>query len=636
MGDCATKLQTLWDHGIRDCVAIVHVWQRSGYDNALPAHIPAHEPYGGDEGMAKLVAAAKKLGYLIALHENYVDYYPNYEHFDENDIALDSDGNRVKGWFNSGTKMQAFQIKPNSMLPLAKTQSPEIHRRYGTNSSYLDVNSAVPPWWHVDCRAGEQGAGRFVHWSDTFRKLWAFERDTHEGPILGEGNNHWFWSGYLDGVEAQFGSGWGYCQGPSAPLAVDFDLLRIHTLQSNHGMGYYERWDAGLGWNVIPPMVTLDHYRMQEVAYGHAGFLGARTWSTLPVAWLEHNLLTPVTSRYASAKPVDIKYMINGKWVDGTAAAKAGVWIRVRVRYDNGLEVTANGGASSMDAGGFALPRFGWLARGAGVTAYTALRDGVVVDYAETDASVFANARRASDWDYAKVWNLLPKAGKFETTGPRKFRLTYEWQVGEKPPGGYTCFVHFVSRDAKTGAESICFQDDHGIRDWKIGTLTDGPREIEIPTELGDGDYKCFVGLFRPDFARLSMRGADNRDKRVWLGTLRVSDAGKMIAFEPVRQPEKPLANNDLDHLNVSAKVIDFGSIRTNGSVFIRREGSDWALIPMPRDKSFTVELKASRFGSPKRVSCADGSSPEISVGVKGGWWRLKLNGAKKYAWHAK
>lgn len=625
--DIAKKLEELWDYGIRDCAAIIHVWQRSGYDNALPAHIPAMESLGGDEGMKTLVATARKLGYLVALHENYVDYYPNFEHFDESYIALNPDGSRVLGWYNNGTKIQAFQIKPTAMLRLASTQSPEIHRRYGTNASYLDVNSAVPPWWHVDCRAGEPGAGVFRQFSDNFVKLWQYERDTHGGPILGEGNNHWYWSGYLDGAEAQFGSGWAWGQGLGAPLAVDFDLLRIHPLQLNHGMGYYVRWHEPLGYSSMPPMVTMDQYRMQEIAYAHAGFLGNTTWDHVPLAWLEYHLTTPVTSRSATARAVDIRYQVNGKWVDATAAAKANIWNRVRIRYDNGLEITANSDARPMAADGATLPQYGWLARGAGVTAYTALRDDVVVDYAETKDAVFANARRASDWDYAKVWDILPTAGNFEQTSPRKFRLTYDWQVGEKPPEGYTCFVHFVSRDSRTGEEVICFQDDHKIPSslWQVGrTVPDGPRDISVPEGIADGDYACWVGFYKPDWARLSIKGGDNAGRRVFLGTVHVSDGGNTITFAPQTLPDSRQREMLQRHLNLADKVIDFGDVRTNGSISIRREGGDWVLTPMPREKPFTIQLKASKFGSPK------------GVGKVGDWWRLKMNGAKEYRWKTK
>ena len=74
--DIASHLETLHDYGLDNCAVIIHNWQRSGYDNALPAHVPANPDLGGDAAMKRLVATAKSLGYDIALHENYVDYYP--------------------------------------------------------------------------------------------------------------------------------------------------------------------------------------------------------------------------------------------------------------------------------------------------------------------------------------------------------------------------------------------------------------------------------------------------------------------------------------------------------------------------------------------------------------------------------
>ena len=100
----------------------------------------------------------------------------------------------------------------------------------------------MPPWFHVDFRAGEAGAGRSAASGTCIGSCGPTSATTHDGPVFGEGNNHWYWSGCLDGVEAQFGSGWPGNGGFSAPLSVDFDLLKIHPLQFNHGMGYYERW----------------------------------------------------------------------------------------------------------------------------------------------------------------------------------------------------------------------------------------------------------------------------------------------------------------------------------------------------------------------------------------------------------
>ncbi len=639
----ARNLEVLSSYGVNHCVAIIHDWQRSGYDNALPAHLPAAADKGGDDAMKDLVATGTRLGHLVALHENYVDYYPNYDDFREADIALDSSGKRQNAWYNPGTKIQSFAVKPNAILPLAATQSAEIHRRYGTNACYLDVHSAVPPWFHVDQHAGEQGAGGFHRVWDVHRSLWDYERKTHAGPVFGEGNNHWYWSGCLDGVEAQFGSGWPGEAGREAPLLVDFDLLKIHPLQLNHGMGYYERWWSKPAWGGIPPLVVLDQYRMQEVAFGHAGFLGASTWSLIPLAWLEHHLLTPVMARFATAKPVAIQYDVNGKWVDATAAARCEgnprVWQRVRVRYDNGLTITANQAEEPLRVGDRLLGQYGWVAEGAGVTAWTAQRDNVVADYAETTDSVFANARSARDWNLSGSRRIRPMVDRFAVVGPRMFRVTYAWRVKETLPRAYSCFVHF----GKVGApeSEILFQQDHALAvptsRWRPGrTIEDGPHEIRVPESLPDGDYAWTIGLFTPVAGRLTLEGVQDGSGRIRLGTLRVGEGGRKLAFSPERATEDRQTALYLEHVNQQGKIIDFGPVQTDGSVLIEREGSQWVARTFPRDRAFTLLLDPSRFGRPTEIGCVGGRSRTTVPVAEGAFWKLPLQGASQYRWDAR
>lgn len=639
--EIARNLEKLSDYGITNCVVLVHDWQRSGYDNALPAHIPAAANLGGDEGMEFLVSTAKRLGYIIALHENYVDYYPNYDNYDEKDIALDSEGKKQLAWYNPGTKIQSFAVKPNSVLPLARTQSPEIHSRYGTNGDYLDVHSAVPPWFHIDMRAGEEGAGMFSRTWDVHRRLWQYERDTHGGPVFGEGANHWYWSGCLDGVEAQFGVGWPGNKGMDAPLAVDFDLLRIHPLQFNHGMGYYERWWENPQWGAKPPMVVLDQYRMQEVAYGHAGFLGGATWSDVPLVWLEHHLLSPVMERYSGAKPAEISYEIDGKWLDGTAAAKAGIRQRVRVRYDNGLTVYANSSDSVMKSESHDLARFGWLAEGAGITAGTTLRDGVVTDYAETADSVFANARNAGFWNDSGIRRIRPRVEEFEQTGPRTIRFAYGWQSKESPSEDLISFVHFSSPPGDQAGEHIVFQQDHApskpATTWsRTEENVDGPYTLTLADDVPDGAYDWMIGLLSPGSGqRQSMEGVDDGHQRIRLGSLLVHDGGKSISFEVEKRTGDERLKLYSSDLNDSEKVIDFGTVRTNGSILVRREGGDWVLRTLPRDVKFAVGFSSTRFPVPSEIRCTGGTSPAATVTPNGNWWGLELNGAGQYRWKA-
>lgn len=636
--DVAARLAELAGYGLDRCIALIHDWQRSGYDDALPMHIPARASLGGEDGMRELVRTAGEAGYLAALHENYADYYPDYDRFDENDVALDSTGARVTAWWNPTTQIQSFGERPDAMVRLAATQSPEIRRRYGTNASYLDVNSAVPPWKNVDHRATTKRSAEFGQYSDGARALWQFLRDTYHGPVFGEGGDHWYWSGLLDGVEAQFGEGWPAYQGPEAPLAVDFDLLKIHPLVTNHGMGYYERWWSPATSADPPPMLRMDQYRMQEIAYGHAPFIGSNVfWNTLPLAWLEHHLVTPVSAEYAGVRAARISYQIDGEWRDPGEAARRQAWNRVKVEYENGLVVIVNGADTAMTEGQVTLPPYGWLATSNRVTAGTTMRSGAVTDFADSGDRVFANARGAGDWNLAPR-TALPSVASFAQTGSRTLRTTYQWQVFGAIPGEYTVFVHFV-KTAADGSETIVFQQDHppalATTAWQPGsTVSDGPYSITVPSDAPDGDYQWMAGLFLDSGPRLPLVGGDG-ESRVHLGVLHVRDGGRALTFDAdagAGQVAALYARN----VNEPGAVIDFGPLRTDGSVLIRRSGDAWVLQTMPRERAFTIMLDGARFGLPASVKCRGGAQTAVTPeATDGGWWLLPMNGAEAYSWPA-
>lgn len=646
--DLGKRLQALADLGVDHAAVLVHDWQHLGYDNGYPRFLPASERLGGDAAMKELAATAARLGYLFALHENYVDYYPNYDGFDANDIALNSQGQRELAWFNPGTHIQSFAIKPTAIGRLAATQAPVIHERFGTSACFLDVHSAVPPWFHVDHRAGEAQAGSFKAVWDAHRALWQYERQTHQGPVFGEGHDHFYWSGLLDGTEAQFGEGWPDNQGMTAPLLVDFDLLKIHPLQLNHGMGYFERWWPKQGYGHLPPMIVLDQYRMQEAVFSHAGFLNGEMVRDGRPAWLEHHLLTPLTQRTATAKPARIDYDCNGQWLDATGAAKAGNFQRPRIKYDNDLMVIANDSPLDWTIGGLTLPRFGWSAQGAGLKAYTAMRDGVVVDFAQTPDRVFVNARPASAWDFSGVNPVRPTLADFTATGTRACRFTYQWTVGSTwhAPEEYTCFVHFEPVTPPQDAQdnpAIAFQDDHALSlppslRQPFRTFDDGPRELTIPPNVPAGDYRWLVGLYRKDGGRIAIQGSDAGGDRVLLGILHIGGEGKPLTFDPAHDTSDSRLALYQQHVNVNNAVIDFGPIRTNGSVLVRREGQGWILRCFPANGDGTVELAAEFFGAPQQITCMGGKAAAISLPPTQPpqpYWTLPVNGAVQYRWPA-
>ena len=602
--DNAAWLRELAGYRIGPFQIIAHVWQNGGYDNKLPNVLPAHEPLGGDAGMTEWVDTAKRLGHLISLHENHADFYPNAAAWNANDIARDSKGGMVKAWFNPGTKMQSFAVAPTAITNRAARFSTEVRDRFHPNAMYLDVHSAVPPWFHADHRAGVPGAGRHKTVWEAHRGLWAQERELFAGPVWGEGNEHWRWSGLLDGVEAQFGTGWPHNGGETAPLLVDFDLLKIHPLQFNHGMGYYERWLTDGEKNPMRsglPQVKLDQYRMQEIAYGHAGFLGDVAWRQLPVVWQEAGLMRDVQMRYAAASVREISYETGGRFVSLSEALAARAALdRVRIAYDNGLTLWCNGRSEmwfvKLREGVVMLPQYGWLASGAGVTAWTSWRDGVVADFSQTDSRIYANARTtaaASGNGLVRARPTVRPIGAFEAKGDRKFVLRYYWRVGQ--PIGRECaqFIHFT--DPKTG--EIVFQADAPLpkptSQWWVGEAVEGPaRTIEVPAIVPDGRYRMVVGLY-DERGRVRLEGMDDGEQRIILGTLEVREQGRMLTFTPETREPEDVEQVYREHVNTKRKKLEFGPLETDGSVLMEREKDGaWLLTPFPRGERFAVALR--------------------------------------------
>lgn len=591
---CAKSLDEMAKLDVRNDYIIYHNWQRDGYDNGLPAHFPAREKQGGESQMTNLSATAKAAGHRFSLHENYVDYYPNYEHFTTNDVSLKSDGSLQTAWYNEGTKVQSFAEKPGAIMRYAREQSPEIHKRYDTTAGYLDVHSCVPFWFHVDQRAGEPDAGSLQSVWKTHRELWQFERDVHGGAETGEGNGHWPWSGWLDGVEAQFGTGWPWGEGLTAPLLVDFNLLRVHPLQINHGQGYYERWFGQTKpWGDGFPVAVFDQYRMQEIVFGHIGFLGHDFWRKPNVAWLEQHLVPPVSSRHATQRVRDITYNIDGKWVDTSEAVKRGIvaklspmenFGRVRIVYENGLTIIANSIANDFVAGAFTLPQFGWIATNKDFSAGTIRRDGVTVDFVDSSDYQFANARRASDWNMGGPMPVSVRVDNFQALENKRIKFSYDWKLSVKLNRDLHCFVHFDKPGKHSYHSDTVAQQDHSLKkkttEWAAGEqLADGPYEMTL--DLPDGKYMWRIGLF-DKAGRLAMDGPSDGTGRVRLGDIIISGGGKKIRFEHEQPMDKSASELFRQNVNLAEKEIDFGFVKTSGSVLRKREHGEWKTWTFP------------------------------------------------------
>ncbi len=621
--DWFTELAT---YGVRDAAIIKHVWQRSGYDNALPNHYPANEALGGDADMVHYVKTTRKLGHRTSLHENYVDFYPNSDLYDANDVALQRDGKPVKAWYNAGVRIQSYGLKPTAILKYARMQSPEIHRRYGTNASYLDVHTCVPPWFHVDHRASEPAAATFAIVRNVHKALFEFERTTHGGPLFGEGNNHFFWAGLCDGCEAQISGG------ENADWLVDFDLLKIHPRMVNHGMGYLERWLVSgydSGWCTrIPPTRTMDKYRAMTLAFGHAGFVANQIWHQLPYVLREFYLVTPIQRRYVTARPTRILYETDGRMLPASHALTAGpLSNRVHVEYDNGLRLWCNGSEREWPLEQATLCDYGFRAEAEGLLVTTTTwptLDGrkLVGDYRRSDGILYADARSFEPDTGVAVTDVEPKLHAIEPLGSRRFKVTYHWQVGKRPSGRWLCYVHFSSPRAP-GKEHIAFQQDHELprpNTWQPGqTVTDGPYEVTVPDNVPDGSYRIMIGLYNEGGRAVLPYKADARG-RCEIGTLTLH-GGRVTGTPRHLDPRVPRAKRGPyhGHTNPEKAVLDFGEVATNGCIAAYRRNGGWWITVWPRDRAFRIQLRMDRLapeasGDAWKVTALDKAERELGA----------------------
>jgi hypothetical protein len=646
----ADLLRSLKDNGVDHLAIISHVWQRYGYDVKLPDHLPANPQFGGDEGMVEFGKAANECGYIWALHENYIDLYPDAPSYDASARVLRADGSPSPAWLNESTGMQSFGLKCNRAMGYAKQNSPEIHKRFNTNAGYLDVHTCVPPWHQLDHDAGQPMAAMALAKVKYDTELFSFMRNTHQGPLFGEGANHFYWAGLCDGVEAQVAGGRQHL-----PF-LDFDILKLHPQMVNHGMGYYERWfESGYalrwGQDTGTPQ-QIDQYRAYELAYGHAGFIGSAQTANIQWVAKEHHIMHAIQALYGTARATEIGYEIDGQFVSGGVAMILGQRSRQRITYDNGLTLWVNCGAESWTIKGRMLPQWGFLAIGPGTEAYMALRDGRFADFVECPEYLFVDARTSFQMPYLryKLKDIEPRLAEMKYLGDGKISVMYEWHVNETLDQDYSCFVHFTNAQSKKG-EQIEFQQDHALSKpagrWQKGeTVLDGPYEIAVPEDSWD-TYDLMIGLWN-DNGRLAMKGPFSDGSRVLLGRLQLHRQGgkvKNITLMDCAADAKrdQAAQADFNsHLNPAGTWVDFGAAATDGSVKIQKGKGVLTVFPYPRNVPFGLRLNIKALAPDAkpdhievRALAADTQKDmgKVSHEIKDGWLSLTLGlrGAGRY-----
>jgi hypothetical protein len=427
---------------------------------------------GGDPALREAIARLRDLGYTVGLYTNYVIVASNARQFAGLPMVRDPQGNYISAWWRT------FVPNVGEALLIEREHAPLLAAKPGANASYCDVATHFNPWCMTDYSPEAPDAGKFRAAYEAVGQMFLNEKRAYGGPVYSEGKNHWFYAGLTDGNYAQLRGG----GNDAIPNLVDFDLLKIHPLQADFGMGdtamYYdtepaasEPWTAR-GWK-------LDRFLAATAIYGHAGLL-VMLGNDLMLK--SYYLIQQLQSHYVLEPVEDLRYHAHGRLHSPSEAIAndAHTQAQIYVRYRNGCKVWANLHREepwTIDFGGepLVLPPNSFAARAGGeapLTEYSALKDGHRVDYVASPAYVYVDAR-----------GTLTTFPGVQTDGA----------VAVRPWAKETLEVLAIEASAIRLNRQHYFPQGLGPEPWPVVDLNDQPVR-EIPPQL-DGDWLVLEGL---------------------------------------------------------------------------------------------------------------------------------------------
>jgi len=336
---------------------------------------------GGDEGQRDYAAKLHALGFRYGIYNNYTDFAPVNEFWNEDMVTRLSDGQWRSAW------ARCYNPKPARAVEFEAKLAPIIQQKFHLDTAYCDVHTAVTPWSYVDFDARVPGAGMFAATFYAYGEIMLHQKKTWDGPVYSEGNHHWFYCGLTDGNYGQDQA----ARLPVNPWLVDFDLRKLHPLCCNFGMG-----NPSMFFGKNEPH-QLDRFLAATLAFGHTGFLVME--GGIENAVRSYFALQQIHAAYAQSTVADIRYADeHGQFLDTSAAVATGAFrcSQIATRYSNGLRVVVNGHPTetwrTADA---ELPPNGWFTKSADskLLAFSANVDGHRADYVDSPAYIYADGR---------------------------------------------------------------------------------------------------------------------------------------------------------------------------------------------------------------------------------------------------
>ena len=403
-------------YGIEKMLVTDHETQWRDSGDSFTFRTSAAPGKGGDEAQKDYTQKMHGLGFIYGPYNNYCDFAPVNEYWNEDWVTRYSNGNYCTAWARCYNPKTAIAVQMEPVITKI------IQEKFGFNTAYCDVKTAVQPWRYVDYDARVPGAGTLAAPFYAYGEILLHQKKIWNGPVYSEGNHHWYYSGLADGNYAQDQAY--FAQEKELPWIVDFDLLKIHPLENNFGMGnlgmFYGEQQSR---NPNDRGFMLDRFLAATLAFGHTGFLamdfgldgGARSYFTIQ----------QIAARYGIANVKSIRYADKtGKWLTTSQALASDAvnMNRIKVEYDEtpigisaGIRIYVNGNADIIwecydDGRKIAdIPPNGWFVVDPTkkLTAWSLEIDGRRMDYIDSPEYLFANVRNNSEGNPVQFDRLI-------------------------------------------------------------------------------------------------------------------------------------------------------------------------------------------------------------------------------------
>lgn len=591
----AARLARCFDYGLTHSLAILHNWQRWGYDYRLPDIFPPQPGLGTLEELRELGRVCTARGALWGLHDNYIDIYPDATGFSYEHVTFTSDGKPRRAWLNEGREAQSYQFRPDRIRPFLQRNLDLIVPALRPTASFVDVFTSINSFDFFD-REGRLHSKRETQraWGEAFAAI----RDAcgDNAPTTSEaGGDHLI--GWLDGADAQFM----LLSAKPAPFhnvvaARDwervpwFDAVN-HARFSLHGVGYSDRYQGGRSREEHG--IESDDYLSAEILTGHALMIDSTGMvrGAVRKAWLAQDFI-------ASLAQDDITGM---EFAGGDIH-------RLVVAWRSGARVWVNRGEPDWTVEGRTLPQYGYLARSGSLESSIERIGGAVVERSQAPGQFYCNSRVFAP---AAPLALTPAVERLDYLGDRRFRLVTRWQATQPAPRDFA--VTYTFSRPTPGRRALTEFSGGGTpvpatSQWRGDVTLGADWTLAMPADFPLGDYEVLVTLHDPRNRNQRQRllGEEDNRRRYLLGKLVAEGSDKStvtnLRFEPPARPYVP----SLRFLPNTAAV-DFGPARTTGAFRCEVRADHVVLTPLPEGEEFAVSLRLERLvGRPVVVSAVE------------------------------